>query len=213
MQRRSPASVVDEIAFWHRKYGVTDFAFYDDALLVGAEKHALPIFEGVIKERIPVAFHTPNAIHIRSITRKAARLMKRAGFHTLRLGLETTAFEDRSDFDEKVTEEEFIRAVRHLKAAGFDADQIGAYLLVGLPGQSISAVEISIKVVKAAGIIPIMAYYSPIPHTRMWQQAVATSRYDLAADPVFTNNAIFPCQRESFSWQALSRLKRLVKAL
>jgi radical SAM superfamily enzyme YgiQ (UPF0313 family) len=210
--RRSPGSVVREIEHWHRKYGVVDFAFYDDALLVDAEKHAVPILEGIIEQHWPIFFHTPNAVHIRSITKDVAGLMKRAGFHTLRLGLETTAFETRSGLDSKVTETEFVRAAGYLKQAGFNAAQIGAYLLVGLPGQSVRAVETSIDVVKAAGITPILAYYTPIPHTALWQAAVAASRYDLAADPVFCNNAIFPCQRESFSWSALLRLKNRIQA-
>jgi radical SAM superfamily enzyme YgiQ (UPF0313 family) len=212
LQRRSPARVAEEVLYWYEKYGVMNFAFYDDALLVNAEEHALPLFGKIIEKEIPVLFHTPNAVHIRSITRRAAQLMRRAGFHTLRLGLETTAFEERSDLDGKVTEEEFFRAVGHLKTAGFGPDQIGAYLLVGLPRQSVSAVAASIKVVKAAGITPILAYYSPIPHTPLWPEAVTVSRYDLEADPIFTNNAIFPCQRESFSWEALAQLKNLVKA-
>lgn len=212
MTRRSPESVIEEIDHWHYKYGVFDFAFYDDALLVDADHHINPMLEGIIEKQMPIFFHTPNAVHIRSITKTVARLMKHAGFHTLRLGLETTAFEARSDLDSKVTEEEFKAAVRHLKAAGFGSQQIGAYLLVGLPGQSVSAVERSIKVVKAAGITPVLAYYTPIPHTPLWSDAVAMSRYDLASDPVFTNNAIFPCQKDDFSWPALSRLKRLIQA-
>jgi radical SAM superfamily enzyme YgiQ (UPF0313 family) len=212
LQRRSAAHVAEEIQYWHERYGAENFAFYDDALLVNAATHALPLFEKIIESRIAVKFHTPNALHIRSITRRAAQLMRKAGFHTLRLGLETTAFEARSDLDAKVTREEFLRAVGHLKAAGFGADQIGAYLLVGLPRQSVSAIATSIKVVKAAGITPIMAYYSPIPHTPLWPEAVAVSRYDLEADPIFTNNAIFPCQQEDFSWEPLAKLKKLIKA-
>ena len=72
--------------------------------------------------------------------------------------------------------------------------------------------EASIKVVKSAGITPVLAYYTPIPHTPLWKEAVAVSRYDLEADPIYTNNAIFPCQRESFSWETLARMKRRVKA-
>ncbi len=207
--RRSPGMVVDEIAYWHRNYQVVDFAFYDDALLVGAPNHALPLLEGVVKKQLPIHLHTPNAVHIRAITSEGAHLMKAAGFQTLRLGLETTAFEERSGLDSKVTREEFDRAVGFLKDAGFGPDQIGAYLLVGLPGQSLAGVEHSMQMVKAAGITPVLAHYTPIPHTRLWRDAVAHSRYDLAADPIFTNNAIFPCQQEEFSWPALSRLKRM----
>jgi radical SAM superfamily enzyme YgiQ (UPF0313 family) len=209
LRRRSPALIAEEIAHWHRNYGVVDFAFYDDALLVDAERHALPLLETIIRQGLPLRFHTPNALHIRAISAEVARLMARAGFRTLRLGLETTAFEQRSQLDRKVTEAELRRAVAHLAAAGFAPERIGAYLLVGLPGQSLAAVETSIAVVKALGLTPVLAHYTPIPHTRLWPAAVAASRYDLTVDPIFSNNALMPCRTEAFSWQTLSRLKQL----
>ena len=39
-------------------------------------------------------------------------------------------------------------------------------------------------------------------------QALATSRFDLTADPLFHNNSLFPCWPE-FSWDRYTRLKRL----
>ena len=210
LTRRSPAAVVEELAYWHRTHGVLDFAFYDDALLIDAQNHALPMLERIISKKLPIRLHTPNAIHIREVTPETARLMKAAGFHTLRLGLETAAFDARSDLDAKVNRREFEQAVGFLKSAGFSPDRIGAYLLVGLPRQAMAQVEDSIRLVKEIGITPVLAHYTPIPHTRLWEEAKAISRYDLSADPVFTNNAVFPCQREDFSWQALSRLKQMV---
>ncbi len=211
-RRRSPAAVVAEIIHWHDRFGVVDFAFYDDALLVHAADHALPIFEGLLRADLPLHLHTPNALHIRAITSEVARSMRRAGMHTLRLGLETTAFEGRGELDDKVTRIEFMRAVAELRAAGFAAADIGAYLLVGLPGQTQAAVETSIDVVKSAGALPVLAYYTPMPHTPLWPRAVAASRYDLQADPIFCNNAIMPCRSEAFSWEELSRLKNLVRS-
>ena len=206
---RSPESVVEEICYWHEKYDVIDFVFYDDALLVDAEKHAIPILEKIIETGISVRFHTPNAVHVRYVSDQTADLMYKAGFKTLRLGLETAAFEKRKDFDNKVTGDEFMQAVACLKNAGFNKDQVGAYLLAGLPGQTISSVEDSIKTVKQNNIMPVIAYYSPIPHTAMWKRAVASSRYELESDPVFTNNSILPCQHKPFSWESISCLKNL----
>jgi radical SAM superfamily enzyme YgiQ (UPF0313 family) len=208
--RRSPESVVNEIRHWHKHFGVGDFVFYDDALLIDAQNHADPIFEGVIQAGLDIRFHTPNAVHIREITKKTARLMFEAGVKTLRLGLETVDFEHR-DIDRKVREEEFIRAVSYLKEAGFTKDQVGAYLLVGLPGQSVEMVEASIRTVKQSGIMPIPANYTPIPKTQLWDTAVSASRYDITADPIYTNNAIQPCQFGDFDWSALTRLKKLIE--
>ena len=212
-QTRNPEAVVAEIRYWHRRFGVNDFAFYDDALLVDAARHALPILEGIVRAGLKVRFHTPNALHIREISPAVARLMKRAGFETLRLGLETTAFETRRGLDRKVAAAEFHTAVAALRGAGFDAPQIGAYLLVGLPGQRDADLVSSIAAVRGAGLTPVLAHYSPIPHTRLWPAARATSRYDLAADPIFTNNAIMPCQAEPFTWERLTHLKRLAGSL
>ena len=206
---RNPESVVEEIRCRHEKYKVKDFVFYDDALLVDSEKHAVPMLEGIINAGLKLRFHTPNAVHIREISRQTARLMFQAGFKTLRLGLETTSLDIRNELDKKVSVTEFIKAVTFLKEAGFDKNMIGVYLLAGLPGQQTEFIESSIRSVKQTGATPILAYYSPIPKTALWEQAVASSRYNLESDPIFTNNAILPCQKEPFSWQTISHLKKL----
>ena len=204
-RRRSPESVAAEIAYWHDAHGVIDFVFYDDALLVHPERHAIPLFEAVVRSGRRVRFHTPNAVHIREMDDRMAALMRRAGVETLRLGLETTDA-DRRGLDQKATFPGFRRAAAALRRAGFSGTSVGAYLLWGLPGQTEDDLVPAIDAVKAEGITPILAHYTPIPGTGLWPTALEASRYPLDADPVFTNNAVFPCQ-PSFSWETLSRLK------
>ncbi len=206
--QRSPEAVVQEIRHWHMAYGVADFILYDDAFLIDAPHHAIPILERTIRMHLPIRFHTPNALHIRQITRSVARLLKQAGFHTIRLGLETTVVENRERLDHKVTLEEFSRTAAYLSEAGFTREQVGAYLLVGLPEQDFSSVESSINTVKSCGIRPIPAYYSPIPQTPLWKAAIRSSRYPLESDPIFSNNAIMPCQKTPFSWERITQIKQ-----
>ena len=209
---RSSEAVIEEIEYWQKTYGLRDFVLYDDAFLVDADRHAIPILEEIFRTGIKVRFHTPNAVHIRGINSQTARLMFKAGFTTLRLGLETAQFDQREKIDRKVSEQEFKRAVYCLREAGFRKNQVGAYLLVGLPDQKLNAAKVSIDIVKQIGITPIPAYYTPIPHTALWPKAVAASRYDLESDPVFTNNAVLPCQKQPFDWQTISYLKELINA-
>ncbi|RLB82375.1 MAG: B12-binding domain-containing radical SAM protein [Deltaproteobacteria bacterium] len=210
-RRRSPEHVVEEIAFWHKKYAVLDFVFYDDALLIDADRHIIPILEGVVARGLQVRFHTPNALHIRPLSKEVAKMLFRAGFKTIRLGLETASFDGREAIDTKVGPDEFEQALHHLKKAGFKGEAIGAYLLYGLPGQDLVELETSIKMVKTFGVSPILAQYSPIPHTALWPAAVRASRYDLTSDPIFQNNSIFPCQKASFSWEKISYFKKLAR--
>jgi len=209
LRQRSPETAYQEITHWHGKYSILNFAFYDDALLVNAENHAFPLFEKIIASGMNLNFHTPNALHIRAVTQKAADLMFRAGFKTIRLGLETTEFNAQRNYDQKVAENEFLTAVENLKTAGFEKKQIGAYLLCGLPEQNIEKLELSIKFVKKTGILPVLAYYTPIPHTSLWKKAVQNSKYDLLEHPVFTNNTLFPCVNSDHELKRISQLKNL----
>ena len=91
--RRNPAVVIEEIQAAAIRYGVQDIALYDDAFLVDPARHALPILEAAA-ERVPgMRWHTPNGLHASSIDRSVASAMKRAGFETIRLGLESSSDE------------------------------------------------------------------------------------------------------------------------
>jgi len=209
-QKRAPERVVSEIKYWHDTHKVKDFAFYDDALLVDAKNHSERIFKGIIDSGIKVNFHTPNALHVREITTHMAELMFKAGFKTLRLGVETTDFNKRNHLDAKVTKSDFEKAVSALLTAGFPPEQTGAYLLTGLPGQTPEEVEVSVRAVLKSGITPVLTHYTPIPHTSMWEDAKKHSRFDIGQNPVFTNNSISPCSPINFSWARLSHLKKII---
>ena len=208
-RQRSPENVFQEIQHWHMHYRIKNFAFYDDALLVKSKSCAFPLFEKIIAAKMDLNFHTPNAVHIREITPEAADLMFRAGFKTLRLGLETTDFSNTRSHDIKVRENEFFSAIKYLKSAGFENKQLGAYLLCGLPGQDIEEVAASMDLVKSTGILPVLAYYTPIPHTPMWKDAVKNARFDITKHPVFTNNTLFPCVGSDREINRISQLKNM----
>ncbi|HKL82514.1 MAG TPA: B12-binding domain-containing radical SAM protein, partial [Desulfobacter sp.] len=72
-------------------------------------------------------------------------------------------------------------------------------------------VEESITLVKGLGLTPVLAYYTPIPHTPMWADAVKNARFDITAHPALTNNSLFPCVRSQQDLARISQLKKMVK--
>jgi len=206
-RRRDPLAAAAELIHWQDRLGLTDAAFYDDALLLAAADHLLVILAELERRGRTFRFHTPNGLQARLITREVARWLKRANFATLRLGVETTAL-GAARLDAKLQAGELEAALAHLREAGFAPAEIGVYLLIGLPDQEEAEVAASILRVKELGATPVLAQYSPIPGTALWPRAQATSRYDLTADPLFHNNSLFPCWPQ-FSWDRYTRLKRL----
>lgn len=190
---RDPFQTLEEIGYWHREHGVRDFAFYDDALLFQWETRIGILLEHLIKLDMNIRFHTPNALHVREITPELAKLLYHSGFRTIRLGLETSEMGTERELDRKVSKGEFEKAVSHLLKAGYRGNDIGAYILIGLPGQSVQRVIKTIKFVGRAGAMPYLAEYSPIPQTPLWEEAVKHSSYDISAEPLFHNNTLLPC--------------------
>ncbi len=209
ISHRHTGEVLDEILYWHKNYGVHDFAFYDDALLVDSVNHLAILLEDLVRLQLDIRFHTPNALHVKELTADIARLMHRAGFCTIRLGLETSNPLLHRDLDNKVDKGDFEAAVNNLLKAGFTNNQIGAYVLIGLPGQSINSVIETIDFVGKTGALPFLSEYSPIPHTALWKKAIRHSSYDLAAEPLFHNNCLLPCW-DAGQRRAIPGLKKMV---
>jgi len=205
--KRDPLDVVEEIEYWVTKFRTNNIAFYDDALLIDPSKHFIPTMKEVIKRGIECNFHTPNAIHIQEIDEEVAGLLFRGGFKTIRLGFETSNEARQLETGGKVDNQAFKKAIEHLKRAGCSGEEIGAYVMVGLPGQRVGEVEESVAFVKEAGAKPMLVEYSPIPHTPLFEKAKKMSQLDLENEPLFHNNSILPCQWEGFTMTDYRRLK------
>jgi radical SAM superfamily enzyme YgiQ (UPF0313 family) len=205
--RRDPFKVVEEIEYWTIKYQVNNIAFYDDALLIEPAEHIIPIMKEVIRRGIRCNFHTPNALHIRQIDRGVASLLFCGGFKTIRLGFETSNEVSQAETGGKVGNQDFEKAVKYLKRAGYSGEEIGVYIMVGLPGQRAEEAEESIAFVKKIGAKPILVEYSPIPGTPLFEKAKQRSSFDLENEPLFHNNSILPCQWEGFTIADYKELK------
>ncbi|MGZ3513077.1 MAG: B12-binding domain-containing radical SAM protein [Thermodesulfobacteriota bacterium] len=205
--KRDPGKVVEEIEYWTTNFHTKNIAFYDDALLIDPLNHFIPMMKEVIQRRIQCNFHTPNAIHIREIGEEVADLLFRGGFRTIRLGFETSNETAQIETGGKVDNQAFKRAIENLKRAGYSKEEIGVYVMVGLPGQRVGEVEESIAFVKESGARPMLVEYSPIPHTPLFEKAKKMSRFDLENEPLYHNDSMLPCQWDGFSMTDYRRLK------
>ncbi len=210
-RRRDPIQVADEIEHWQKQYAVMNFCFYDDALLVNPDEMIVPLLSEIKKRNLSCQFHCPNGLHLREVTDECASLMKRSGFETIRFGFETSDALRQRLTGGKTTNDDFLRAVGCLKNAGYRSEDIGVYLLCGLPGQSPEEVEESIRYVRENGARPLLAEYSPIPGTALWETSVKSSRFPIDREPLFQNNTLLPCRDACLTDERFAELKKLAR--
>jgi radical SAM superfamily enzyme YgiQ (UPF0313 family) len=208
--QRDPLHVIKEIHELCR-IGARDFAFYDDALLVNAESHIKHILRDIIQSNLKVRFHCPNGIHARFIDDELAYLMKKSGFTTIRLSLETVNDDRNAVTGGKVTAESLRAAVKMLKKQGFTKRRMGVYLMYGLPGQGLDEVREGIKFLKDLGVRINLAEFSPIPGTQCWEELKERNIINDQLDPLLTNNSVFSHLFSGYDPSELEELKLDVK--
>lgn len=200
--QRPYGEVLDEIQYFSPK----NIAFYDDALLVNSDTHIKPLLKGVIQRNIKVRFHTPNGLHARFIDRELAVLMKKAGFVTIRIGLETSK-ENR--IDKKVTNEEFLQAVNYLKEAGFTEQEIGVYTMFGSLDDNPDDVIEDIKFVTETAGVPIkLSSYALVPGSSDYKKW----GFSDSLDPLWHNKTIFPLLNKRYTLDKIRRLREFASA-
>ena len=210
-RQRSAENVLAELEWLNRGLGIGDIAFYDDALLVAADRHIKPILKGVIKRSMKVRFHTPNGLHTSLLDRETAELMFRSGFRTVRLALETADETLQRRIGPKVTGDDLIRALDHLSRAGYRREEIGVYLLAGLPKQGIDEILASIDFVSSLGAMVKLALYSPIPGTVEWSLALRDGPDELENDPLWHNNTVYSFYAPALRNGGLIKIKEQVR--
>ncbi len=212
-RRRDPRVVAREIAYLRVERGVQHFAFFDDALLVAHDSHFNVLAEELLRLRVRASFHTPNGLHVREIDEDVAQLMHATGFRTLWLSYETANPDRQREMSGKVSDVDFDRAVKHLVRAGYRRSQLGAYVLAGLPDQTLSEVVETLFAVATRGLRSSLAVFSPIPGTAEWAKAVAAGFFSREADPLLTNDTVCPVRTREFSPAVCQRLRQVAKGL
>jgi len=186
--------------------GIRNIALYDDALLFRPGQGLLPFLEGVLGEGVPVALHTPNALHARLLTADLARRMVRGGFASFFIGLDSSAPAWQRATGGKVDAGDFIAAVGHLRRAG--ARSITAYVLAGHPDSDAGETEESIRFAHRHGARVLLSEFSPIPGTADGEKSRPWADLD---EPLAHNKTAFVIRRLGDG--GTDRLKRLARAL
>jgi molybdenum cofactor biosynthesis enzyme MoaA len=211
--QRQPERVVEELSHHYRTFKIRDFAFYDDALFIRKEKHIKIILQKIIEKRLRLRFHAPNGLFANDIDAELAELMFRSGFKTICLSFETVNAARHGDMNNKISLDGMVQAVENLARAGFHRNDLEAYVIMGLPGQSLEEILSSMIFINNLGIQLRMASYSPIPGTKDFERACSDGLINSDIDPLLTNKTIFPLHQSSQDFNTFSQVRAFARLL
>ncbi|MDR0307206.1 MAG: radical SAM protein [Chitinispirillales bacterium] len=203
---RPVKQIVEEIKFLAQERGINDFAFYDDALLVEPQNTVIPLARELGSLKDTLRFHTPNGLHLKYVNNETLNCLKALNVTTLRFGYESAGRRYLQATGQKISINILNEKAALLNNAGL-AKTSAAYVMAGLPGQSVKDVLEEIDIVVSAGLRVKPVFVSPIPQTTTFDY-YSRIYPQITSDPLWHNDTFFITKIAGWSEEAAETVKR-----
>ena len=164
---RSAENVVKELGeIWSQGYREV---FFRDEIFPLPRLRAEKICQEIIKEKLDLSWIC--SAKIGTVDNKLMELMKKAGCHLIRFGVESGVQEILDNVQKGITVEEIRRTFKWAHHLGMDTQ---AHLMLGMPGESKETIKQTIKFVKE--IEPTIATFgicTPYPGTKLFEEVLS----------------------------------------
>jgi radical SAM superfamily enzyme YgiQ (UPF0313 family) len=172
---RSVDDVYAEMSHKYESFGIRDFAFYADFLLIRYQDNLMPLLRKIVEAKRPWRLYAPEGLDTRFLaqSQELCDLLKAARFQKIYLPVENVDDDILLSLNRKhVKLRHVLDAVQKISKAGFRTRhmEVNGYCLYGLPKEKIgNVVETALFVSEAIGsIIPML--FAPVPSTHMFDE-------------------------------------------
>lgn len=166
---RSPKSVLEEIAWLKKDYGVRSLVFDDDNLLYDTLR-AKEIFKGMVRRGLNMPW-SMIATAVNKIDLPMIKLMKRSGCKYVDVAIESGVPRVLKDIIHKpITLSDAIETVRLVKAHGIF---VAANFIIGFPGETWQEIRETLDFADWFNADYTKVFTAtPLKHTRLWDMCV-----------------------------------------
>lgn len=193
IRKRSVGHFLEELQ-WVQKLGFKEVMF-NDATLTADSEWASSLFEGMIRNKIDLTWNCSTRAD--RINPDVLSLMKRAGCHTIAIGMESIDPAVLKNIKKNIKAEQIKKAVSLIKKEGINTI---VFCVVGFPGETKESIEKTISFLKTLNTTFItLGIAVPVPGTDFYRY-VEKNKYLLTKDWSLYD----PMKKPVFSYPALS---------
>jgi anaerobic magnesium-protoporphyrin IX monomethyl ester cyclase len=192
IRKRSVEHFLEELE-WVQKLGFREVMF-NDATITADREWAARLFKGMVSKGIDLAWNCSTRAD--RVDGEILRLMKRAGCHTIAIGMESTDPGVLKNIRKNITPEQIRNAVSLIRASGMDSI---VFCVIGFPGETRKSIETTVDFLKTLDTTYItLGLAVPAPGTDFYRYVDQNgylltkdwSRYDPLQKPVFSYPAL-----------------------
>ncbi|MBF0205583.1 MAG: radical SAM protein [Oligoflexia bacterium] len=138
---RSAKSIVDEMEFFHKRYGIRQFSFVDP-MFPGSLEEAVQFSSEIIARDLHKKVIWITEIRVDLVSRQLIIPLKNAGLRLLMLGIETINDKSNQQLKKNITNINTFKAIQICKKEGVATT---GFFILGIPGESKSDIFRTIK--------------------------------------------------------------------
>jgi radical SAM superfamily enzyme YgiQ (UPF0313 family) len=171
VRHRPPDDIADEVEQKQQDFGINEFAFYEDNLLLNRQDF-LARLEAIQRRGLKITIYAPEGIEPRLVEYELMLQMRAAGFKKIYLALETIDNEIARKWNRRqATIEKLDRAVDILKQVGFSvgSQDMNAFVIFGIPDEDLqAAINTAVYASTRVGsVVPML--FTPVPGSIMYR--------------------------------------------
>jgi hypothetical protein len=172
---RSVDDIFSEMMEKYDQFGIRDFAFYADFLLVRYQENLMPLLRKIVNAKLPWRLYAPEGLDTRFLaqSQELCDLLKASRFQKIYLPVENVDDNILLSLNRRhVKLKHVVEATHNIAKAGFRIRhmEVNGYCLYGMPGETIAnVVETALFVSEVIGsIIPML--FVPVPSTHLFDR-------------------------------------------
>jgi len=172
---RSVDDIFAEMLNKYERFGIRDFAFYADFLLIRYQDNLLPLLRKIVDAKMPWRLYAPEGLDTRFLaqSQELCDMLKASRFQKIYLPVENVDDNILLSLNRRhVKLSHVLEAVKNIDKAGFRIRhmEVNGYCLYGMPGERIAnVVDTALFVSEVIGsIIPML--FAPVPSTHLFDQ-------------------------------------------
>ncbi|MFH1594069.1 MAG: radical SAM protein [Candidatus Omnitrophota bacterium] len=163
---RSVESIIDEIKFCIKNYGIYDFRFYDDVFVV-PKKRLIKFCQALMDENIKITWNCYSRVD--TMDKDMLSLMRRTGCYHIKYGVEFGTDKWLIKTKKGTTLEDAKRALKETKKIGIAAK---ASFMIGMPGETVSEIRETINFAKELNpTYTTFGIFTPLPGSELFDEA------------------------------------------
>jgi radical SAM superfamily enzyme YgiQ (UPF0313 family) len=176
LRKRSVELVINEVKLLQQRHGIREFHMVDDNFTLDMD-YAKEFCQALIDHKINTSWATPNGIRLERLDKELLHLMKRAGFYSICVGIESGSDKIRIKMKKGSNKNKIRKDLQMVDEVG--GIDVTGFFIVGFPGETLDDIRETIEFAKELPLQRATFHsFIPLPGTEVWREMETSGELD-----------------------------------